>query len=52
MEHLRFIIPSQNAAYDDFGATAADGIRRLLEENREEYPGLLEQWEKLCREGN
>lgn len=52
MEHVRFIIPSQNAAYDDFGATAADGIRRLLEENREEYPGLLEQWEKLCREGN
>ena len=23
----------------------------LLEENREEYPGLLEQWEKLCQEG-
>lgn len=50
LENMRFTVPSQSAAYDDFGATAADGIRQLLEENREEYPGLLEQWETLCRE--
>jgi len=37
MEHLRFIVPNQSAAYDDFGATAADGIRQLLEENREDW---------------
>ena len=52
LENVRFIVPSQSAAYDDFGATAADGVRQLLEENREEYPSLLEQWEKLNREEN
>ena len=51
LENVRFIVPSQSAAYDDFGATAADGVRQLLEENREEYPSLLKQWEKLNREG-
>lgn len=49
LENMRFIAAPQSAAYDDFGATAADGIRQLLEENRADYPTLLEQWEKMSR---
>ncbi len=49
LENVRFITTHQSAAYDDFGATAAGSIRKLLEENQAEYPALLERWKEMER---
>lgn len=38
------------AAYDNLGPTAWEGLTHLIEENRDEFPELLNLWEELNRE--
>ena len=48
---MKFVSPDDaTAAYDDFGVTALQGIRQLLEESRELFPQILKLWEEICHE--
>lgn len=49
VNRLRFVSPDEpSSAFDNFGSSALDGIRRVLEEQN--VPELLALWEEICHE--
>lgn len=54
LQDILFVHPdlAEAVSFDDLGPTAYGGVEKILRDNAEDYPRLLNLWEGFCHESN